>query len=165
MNEFQSHSQNLIKSLEEKQDLEFKENREILEVRFQPEIMPSSELRNMRKIQFGLGKQKNYGEAHKIQVRCNQLEKEEQKNWDVAREKKIGAAEQKMLNAHFNEMQALQQRIENGESEQKKQRATELERMFQRYQNVKKDYFLALCIVTPHIFEASFTYIHLNIKL
>jgi hypothetical protein len=38
-----------------------------------------------------------------------------------------------------NEMDALQKRIEAGESEQKKQRALELEKMFLRYQNVKKE--------------------------
>lgn len=36
-------------------------------------------------------------------------------------------------------MAALQKKIEAGENEQKKQRALELEKMFLRYQNVKKE--------------------------
>ena len=35
-------------------------------------------------------------------------------------------------------MNALRKRIDAGENEQKKQRALELERLLQRYQNVKK---------------------------
>ena len=42
------------------------------------------------------------------------------------------------MNKQQGEMNALRKRIDAGENEQRKQRALELERLLQRYQNVKK---------------------------
>lgn len=47
-------------------------------------------------------------------------------------------------------MESLRKRIIAGENEQKKQRALDLERMFQRYQNVKKE------LMTNHKKEKNF---------
>jgi hypothetical protein len=52
---------------------------------------------------------------------------------------KIEGLQEKFYQKQVNEMEALKKRIIAGENEQKKQRAIELERMFQRYQNVKKE--------------------------
>lgn len=74
-----------------------------------------------------------------MQVRCNKMEKKEMRGFDEMRERKKMQLEQELLNHQENEMAALQKRIEAGENEQKKQRALELEKMFLRYQNVKKE--------------------------
>lgn len=55
------------------------------------------------------------------------------------RAKKMAAAEAKLISKQQNEMAALRKRIEAGENEQKKQRAVDLEKLLQRYQNVKKE--------------------------
>ena len=56
-----------------------------------------------------------------------------------SRQRKIAAAEAKLMQKQANEVQALRKRIDAGENEQRKQRALELERLLQRYQNVKKE--------------------------
>ncbi|CAD8091948.1 unnamed protein product [Paramecium primaurelia] len=40
---------------------------------------------------------------------------------------------------HRNEINALQQRIKGGQDEQKKNRSLDLEKLLQKYQNIKKE--------------------------
>merc|ERR1712137_42148 len=67
------------------------------------------------------------------------MEKDEQEKYLRERRRKINL----QLNAHKkkqqNELEALKQRIMSGQEEQSKVRATELERLLQKYQNVKKE--------------------------
>lgn len=139
MNEFQIHSAQLIKALEEKHLEEVQEHREKAEDKIGDNFKASPELLNLQAIQKSLAKQEEYQEAHKVQVKANKLLAQEQTKYYNQREKKIIALENKMLNKQEKEMESLIKRIKAGEDEQKKQRAIELERMFQRYQNVKKD--------------------------
>lgn len=139
MNEFQVHSSQLIKALEEKHISEHEEYRNSMEVRLPLKFKPSPELLNLRKIQLSLAKQKEYKEAHDVQVRAQKLEKIETDRYMEDRAIKIENLEHKLFQKQENEMEALRKRIIAGENEQKKQRAIELERMFQRYQNVKKE--------------------------
>lgn len=139
MNEFQVHSSQLIKALEEKHISEHEEYRNSLEEKLPIKFKPSPELLNLRKIQVNLAKQKDYKEAHQVQVRAQKLEKFEHDKYMDDRGIKIENLESKLFQKQENEMEALKKRIIAGENEQKKQRALELERMFQRYQNVKKE--------------------------
>jgi hypothetical protein len=139
MNEFQMHSSQLIKALEEKHVAKHEEFRIRIEDKIPIKFKPSSELLNLTKIQKSLAKQKEYKEAHDVQVRAQRLEKEEQEKYMMDRQITIEKAEEKLFQQQDNEMEALRKRIIAGENEQKKQRALELERMFQRYQNVKKE--------------------------
>ena len=139
MNEFQIHSSQLIKALEDKHISEHEEYRNSLEQKLPIKFKPSPELLNLRKIQLSLAKQKEYKEAHQVQVRAQKLEKFEHDKYMEDRAIKIENLEQKLFQKQENEMDALRKRIIAGENEQKKQRAIELERMFQRYQNVKKE--------------------------
>jgi|JI10StandDraft_1071094.scaffolds.fasta_scaffold1392032_1 hypothetical protein len=43
---------------------------------------PSAELLNLKKIQLSLAKQKNYTEAHQVQVRANQMERKELREFE-----------------------------------------------------------------------------------
>ena len=104
-----------------------------------PNFKPSPELLNLRKIQVELAKQKDYAEAHKVQVKVHKMEKEEQERWENTRMQKIAAAEQQLIVKQQNEMKALKKKIESGTKEQEKSRAKELERLLQRYQNIKKE--------------------------
>jgi hypothetical protein len=139
MNEFQMHSSQLIKALEEKHVAKHDEFRKQIEDKIPIKFKPSPELLNLRRIQVNLAKQKEYKEAHDVQVRAQKLEKIEQERYMEERQIKIEKAEEKLFQQQDNEMEALRKRIIAGENEQKKQRALELERMFQRYQNVKKE--------------------------
>lgn len=139
MNAFQVHSSSLIKDLEQKHINKHEEWKEKLDERIPIKFKPSSELLNLRRIQINLAKQKEYKEAHQVQIRAQKLEKEEQARYDEDRNGKIMKSEEKLFQQQDNEMEALRKRIIAGENEQKKQRALELERMFQRYQNVKKE--------------------------
>lgn len=139
MNEFQQHGLGLIKEKEELQHRELEDKAKELEETLPNIFKPSAELLNLRQIERNLAKQKNYAEAHAVQVRCNKMEKKELRSFEDVREQKKLALEKELVKKQNNEMEALQKRIEAGESEQKKQRALELEKMFLRYQNVKKE--------------------------
>lgn len=77
MNEFQMHGLQLLKATEDKHVRELEDNRAELEKKLPMTIKPSPELLNMRQIQANLAKQKEYSEAHKVQVRVQQLEHDE----------------------------------------------------------------------------------------
>lgn len=72
----------------------------------------SAELLNLKKIQMQLAKAKEYAEAHKVQVKAQQLEKDEQDRYLQARHKKIIAAEAKLIQKQQNEMGALRKKID-----------------------------------------------------
>ena len=139
MNAFQVHSSQLIKDLEGKHVAKHEEWRNNLDDKIPVKFKPSSELLNLRRIQVNLAKQKEYKEAHQVQIRAQKLEKLEMGRYEEERNGKIMKSEEKLFQQQDNEMEALRKRIIAGENEQKKQRALELERMFQRYQNVKKE--------------------------
>ena len=72
---------------------------------------PSSEILNMIKIQEGLIKQQDYGEAHKVQQRINQLTRNENINWDKERKRKIMQQESHLDKKHDIELSALKKRL------------------------------------------------------
>jgi len=93
----------------------------------------------MRKIQENLAKQKDYIEAHKVQQKCNKMEKDELDRFLATRDSKIRQQRSLFLAKQENELKALQKRIATGQEEQRKSRAIELERLLQKYQNAKKE--------------------------
>merc|ERR1711959_713445 len=76
----------------------------------------SRELLNLRRIQEHLARQKDYAEAHKIKLKCDALEAWELEKWQNGKQQEMFQRE-----------------------EQKKQRQMDLERLLQRYQNVKSE--------------------------
>ena len=152
MNEFQVHSAQLVQTLEGKHEQELQEEHEKLIASFgMQEQMDSSqpmvpvgfkrspELLNLISTQKSLAKQKEYKDAHKIQIKAQELERKEIQKHVQEAEAKMRKFEQKLIKKQELEMESLRKRIIAGENEQKKQRALDLERMFQRYQNVKKE--------------------------
>merc|ERR1711991_890780 len=67
------------------------------------------------------------------------LEAWELEKWHGERQKDLLQKEQKFKVAKQQELVALQKRIQTGREEQKKQRHLDLERLLQRYQNVKAE--------------------------
>merc|ERR1719274_326098 len=82
-------------------------------------------------------KMKKYKDASKVKVEADGLEAREHDKWMQTREAKIAALEEQFLHKQRLEMGGLLKRIQSGRDEQKQARKTELERLLQRYHNVK----------------------------
>ena len=139
MNEFQSHSKQLIDALEEKHEQQYLDRKGQLEEKTPEGFKPSTQLIGLKKMQISLAKQKEYQQAHQIQIEANKLEHKERQKCLQERDIKIDTMLRKLVKQQEVEMESLRKRIIAGENEQKKQRALELERMFQRYNNIKKE--------------------------
>jgi hypothetical protein len=100
---------------------------------------PSGELLNMIKIQEGLIKQQDYGEAHKVQQRINLLSRNENSTWDKERKRKIMQQESHLDKKQQVELNALNKRLKTIEDEMNVTRIADLESLLQKYQNAKKD--------------------------
>merc|ERR1719437_138502 len=70
-------------------------------------------------------------------MQADQLEEKEHALWKQRREAKIAAQEEQFLHKQQLEMGGLLKRIQSGREEQKQARKSELERLLQRYHNVK----------------------------
>lgn len=139
MADFQQNAEDLERSLLQKQAQQMAELRESLERQLPPKAKLSPELLNLRKIQESLAKQKDYAEAHRVQQRVFEQEKQEQGKYEAQREQKIAAKEAQLAQKQKIELDSLKKRIASSVDEQRKTRALELERLLQRYQNIKKE--------------------------
>jgi len=95
------------------------------------------ELLNLRKIQATLAKQKEYAEAHKVKLKADALEARELNKLNLQHQGRLGASEDKQMYKQAQELEALRQRVVAGREEHKRQRQADLQRILQRYQNVK----------------------------
>ena len=131
-------SQDLVESMKERHISELKEFQvKLLAKQQKPKFSP--ELLNYRKIEEHLAKSRNYNEAHKIKAKADALEEHETEQWIKRKQREMFKAESKFKNIKRQELAALQKRIQAGREEQKKQRQVSLERLLQRYQNVKNE--------------------------
>jgi gamma-glutamyl phosphate reductase len=110
-----------------------------LEATLPAKYKQSVELLNLRKIQDQMAKQKNYQQAHQVQVRAQELEEKEREQYMVDVHKKILASEANMMAKQANEMAALKKKLEAKMNERLKMREVEHNKILQRYQNVKKE--------------------------
>jgi hypothetical protein len=74
-----------------------------------------------------------------MKLKADALEAWELEKWHSQRQQDLLGKEAKFKTAKQSELQALQKRIQTGREEQKKQRHQDLERLLQRYQNVKAE--------------------------
>lgn len=81
----------------------------------------------------------SYAEAHKIKLKSDALEAWELEKWHSERQQDLLQKEAKFKFNKQQELIALQKRIQTGREEQKKTRHHDLERLLQRYQNVKAE--------------------------
>ena len=82
---------------------------------------------------------RSYTEAHKIKLKCDALEAWELEKWKNQKQQEMFQREAKFKHQKQQELIALQKRIQTGREEQKKQRELDLERLLQRYRNVKNE--------------------------
>lgn len=136
--EFEAHASNLQSTLASRHKLEHQNFLEKANKETEPRTPRwSRDLLNLRKIQETLAKQKKYAEAAKTKQQAEQLEAKELSMWKKAREGKIAKLEEQFMHKQQLEMGGLLKRIASGREEQKQARKSELERLLQRYHNVK----------------------------
>ena len=138
MAEYELHAEELIEAMKDRHSSELREfQRKLMAKQIRPKF--SKDLLNLRKIQDTLAKQKDYAEAHKMKLKGDALEAWELEKWHSQRQQDLLGREAKFKIAKQSELLALQKRIQTGREEQKKQRHLDLERLLQRYQNVKAE--------------------------
>lgn len=98
----------------------------------------SKEHINLKAMQDKLAKQKSYVEAAKVKEELDKLESKEYAMWKAKRDAKLAFQEEQFMTKQQMEMTGLISRIEANRNEHKLSRKKELERLLQRYHNVKK---------------------------
>lgn len=138
MSEYEQHAEELVEAMKERHAAELRDfQRKLMSKEIKPKF--SKELLNLRRIQDTLAKQKDYAEAHKMKLKADALEAWELEKWHNQRQQDLLQKETKFKAVKQQELIALQKRIQSGREEQKKQRHQDLERLLQRYQNVKAE--------------------------
>lgn len=136
--EFEAHAANLQSTLAARHKAEHAATLEKIRKDTEPRTPRwSRDLLNLRKIQETLAKMKKYTEAAKTKAQADQVEAKEHALWKEKREGKIRGLEDQFLNKQRLEFDGLLKRIQSGREEQKQARKSELERLLQRYHNVK----------------------------
>lgn len=138
MDEYAAKGEELVAGMKERHLAELAEFQgTLLQRQSRPKF--SRELLNLRRIQEHLARQKDYTEAHKIKLKCDALEAFELEKWQNSKQQEMFQREAKYKHQKQQELLALQKRVRTGREEQKKQRQLDLERLLQRYQNVKAE--------------------------
>mmetsp|Transcript_29771 Transcript_29771/g.43681 ORF Transcript_29771/g.43681 Transcript_29771/m.43681 type:complete len:276 (-) Transcript_29771:210-1037(-) len=137
--DYEKQSEGLTVNMKERHTAEFQEFQKKLLLKQQQRPKFSTELLNLRKIEEHLAKAKDYNEAHKMKTRADALEAVELKRCSKIRQREMAQQEEKFKFSKEQEIENLKKRIESGRKEQRKKRQVELERMLQRYQNVKNE--------------------------
>lgn len=136
--EFEAHAANLQNTLADRHKNEHVAYLEKARMETEPRTPRwSKDLLNLRKIQETLAKMKKYAEAGKTKAQADQVEAKEHQMWKAKREARIASLEEQFLHKQQLEMGGLLKRIQSGREEQKQARKSELERLLQRYHNVK----------------------------
>lgn len=102
-------------------------------------LKESTELINLRKVMDILAKQENYAEAHKVQVKIQALEKQQNPKFANDREKKIGNLMYQYRQKQETEMKALAQKLKMLYDEKKKMYDVEGAKLKQKYENTKME--------------------------
>lgn len=139
MAEYEAKAGDLEEAMKERHAAEYKEfaKKVVNEPGYKPKF--SKDLLNMRKIEQTLAKQKEYAEAHKMKLKGDNVEAFELEKLRSQRQMRMSMMEEKFLAKQSQELQALRKRTQTGRDELKKQRQLDLERLLQRYQNVKSE--------------------------
>lgn len=137
-NEFETHVCGLQQTLAGRQLQAQRAYREKIEEETEPrQPRWSKEVLNLKKIVDTLAKQKNYVEAAKVKEDLDKHENKEYAMWKAKRDSKLAGLEEQFLTKHQMEMTGLISRIEANRCEHKLAKKRELDRILQRYHNVK----------------------------
>merc|ERR1712188_348521 len=139
MEEFEMNAKELIDNMRKKHANELFRFKDKLQKNMPYRPKFSKELLNSRKIQETLAKMKQYAEAHKIKLKADRLEEIELEKLRQQHAHKLAAQEMQFAQRQQLELQALEKRVDTARQEHKIQRQHDLERILQRYQNVKSE--------------------------
>lgn len=128
MQEFESEAIKIEEETRKRHEQESEDFQEGIEKALGPRPKETSEIINLRKIEESLARQEDYKEAHKVQQKIMELERQEFEKWNYAKMSKVKNLLQQLHQKQENELNVLRQRIESGYEEQKKQRNLELEK-------------------------------------
>lgn len=99
----------------------------------------SREYYNLREIQEKLAHAKNYAAAAKMKDKADELMAFEEEKWNNEKQMEMLHRENVFKGKLASEAEALRKRIAQGRAEQNRARQLALERMLQRYENVKAE--------------------------
>ena len=99
----------------------------------------SSKLLDLKSQLEHLVRNEEFKDAHYMQQKCFELERFENEKYQQDRTKKIMILINQKINQHQNEYNALRKRILNGLDELELQRKSEYDRLFLKYNNLKKN--------------------------
>ncbi|CAD8210846.1 unnamed protein product [Paramecium octaurelia] len=139
MAEFDQEAQRVKEQVLQRHDEELNQFTDELENSIPVKPKDSAELLSLRKTEESLARQENYQEAHVTQQRILSMERDEYERWNQQRSCKIKNLILQLKQKQSTELNALQQRILSGQEEQRKIRSQELEKLLQKYQNVRKE--------------------------
>jgi len=139
MKEYEQRAGELLEAMRQRHVLDLREFHKMKEEK--PELKPkhSRDMLDLRRIEVSLAKQGDYAEAQKVKVRADALEAQEIERTRQEREQQTLATEGKLLHRQEQELKALRKRIQTGAEEQRQARQQDLERLLQRYHNVKSE--------------------------
>ena len=138
MADFEERAAELVEAMREKHVAELRDFQgNLLKKQTRPKF--SRELLDLRKIQEHLARSKDYAEAHKIKLKSDALEAWELERWRDQKQTHLFQREAKFKHQKHQELTALKKRCTTGREEQRKQRQLDLERLLQRYHNVKNE--------------------------
>ncbi|CAM9914508.1 unnamed protein product [Phaeothamnion confervicola] len=138
MADYEVQAEDMVIAMRQKHEAELRDFQHKL-LQQQPRPRYSKELLDLRRIQEHLARARDYSEAHKMKLKSDALEAWELERWRNRRQQELLQRETKFKQVKVQEMQALLKRVASGRDEQKKQRQMDLERLLQRYQNVKNE--------------------------
>lgn len=115
------------------------EYRSFLEQSLSEKPKDSTKLIAMKAQIESLVRQEEYKDAHFMQQKAFDLEKEEQDKYNLERSKKMDNLIDQKVQIHQTEYQSLRKRILNGLDELELQRKNEYDRLFLKYNNLKKN--------------------------
>lgn len=148
--DYDEQCQNQVNAMKERHLDELKEfQQKLLEKQQKPKFSPV--LLNYRQIEEHLARAKNYGEAHKVKAKADRMEARETEQWHRLKQNEMFQQESQFKGAKRQELSALQKRIRVGKEEQRKRRQFALERLMQRYTNVKNELRTAQKLDRIHI--------------
>lgn len=113
--------------------------RQYLEQNVSEKPKDSTKLIAMKAQIDSLVRQEEYKDAHFMQQKAFDLEKEEQDKYNMERNKKLENLIDQKVQIHQTEYQSLRKRILNGLDELELQRKNEYDRLFLKYNNLKKN--------------------------
>jgi len=139
MEEFEMNAKELIDNMRKKHANELFRFKDKLQKNMPYRPKFSKELLNSRKIQETLAKMKQYSEAQKVKLKADRLEEVEMEKLRAQHAHRLAAQEMQFAQRQQAELQALEKRVDTARQEHKIQRQQDLERILQRYQNVKSE--------------------------